>query len=178
MQHTSVRSIGEHPVRQPRIYAPQARAPAIAPADVATSIEDFLHARAIGFRNVWRGAHCLAANSIAKTLLLIDDDAGHALALVAQGRWIDIEAINRRFRRSFHLGGLDDIRRLYPGLPPQALWPTGIAAGVEVFVDDILDRVDEVAFDTTDPRCLTVITGDDFRRISRQAARGSISRPI
>jgi prolyl-tRNA editing enzyme YbaK/EbsC (Cys-tRNA(Pro) deacylase) len=139
------------------------------------TIGTFLRERAIESRHAWRGAHILSGYSVAKNLLLVDGKR-HAQALVSQGRRIDIDALNRLFERDFRLGGIADMLRLYPGVAPQMLWPTGLAAGVEIIVDDTLLALDEIAFDTRDPRCLCVISGADFRRIFRHARRGNISR--
>lgn len=138
------------------------------------TVYGFLQARSVPYRRVWRGAHTLSGDRVAKNLLLVDG-ARHALALVTQGRRIDIEAINRDFLRGFRLGGLGDVNRLFPGMPPQALWPACIDARVELFVDEAFDRLDEVALETHDQRCLVLVDGDDFRRIFRKGRRGRIS---
>ena len=145
------------------------------PIAAVPSVGECLGAHAIAWHHVWRGAHTLSGYSVAKNLLLVEGDR-HAQALVSQGRQVDIDALNRLFGRGFRLGGMADVMRLYPGLPPQTLWPAGLAAGVELFIDDALLGLDEVAFDTRDPRCLAVIGGEDFRRLFRQASQGSISR--
>jgi Ala-tRNA(Pro) deacylase len=139
------------------------------------TIDGFLGARSVACHHAWRQAHTLSGYSVAKNLLLVDGSR-HVQALVSQGRRVDVDAINRLFERGFRLGGMADLMRFYPGLAPQILWPTGIAAGVEIIVDDTLLALDEVAFDTRDPRCLCVITGADFRRLFRHARHGNISR--
>jgi hypothetical protein len=71
---------------------------------------------------------------------------------------------------------MDDIVRLYPGLAPHALWPAALVARVKIFVVDVLVGLDEISFETHDPRCLTVIAGEDFRHAFRHAQYGCITR--
>lgn len=152
----------------------RAAAAALRLPDEPPGVYAFLRGRGIPFRRVWRGAHTLSGDRVAKNLLLVDDRR-HALALVTQGRRIDIAAMNRDFSREFRLGGLGDVSRLFPGMPPQALWPACIDARVELFVDQAFDDLDEVALETHDQRCLVLVDGADFRRIFRKRRRGRIS---
>jgi prolyl-tRNA editing enzyme YbaK/EbsC (Cys-tRNA(Pro) deacylase) len=175
MQRANVHLREEQVIRHRGADAPSAVAAVRPPIPPVFSVDGFLQAQSIGYRHIWRGAHSLSDDGIARNVLLVDG-RHHALALIPQSRLIDIAAINHDAHRHFHLGGVADVVRLYPGLAPQVLWPAGIAARIEIFVDEALVRLDEVAFDTRDPRCLTVIAGEDFRRIFRTARRAGISR--
>lgn len=141
----------------------------------ASNVDTFLHDRGVSYANVWRGAHALPEYCVAKTLLLVDGDR-HALAVIPQSRRIDLAALNEVYGRHFRLGGVGDAVRLFPGTPPQSLLPNGIGTQLETFVDDSLIGLEQVAFETTDPRRLIQIDGRDFCRLFERARCARISR--
>ncbi len=141
----------------------------------ASNVDTFLHAKGVAYANVWRGARSLPDYCVVKTLLLIDGDH-HALAVIPQSRRIDLDALNQVYGRHFRLGGVGDAVRLFPGIPPQSLLPNGIGTRLEAFVDESLIGLEQVAFETNDPRRLVQIDGLDFCRLFERARCARISR--
>ncbi len=111
---------------------------------------------------------------VVKARLLVD--AGrHAVAVIPTNRRLDLAALNQEFGRRFRLGSPADRARLFPGLPAHAMLPAAIDQQVEIFVDQSLVGLREIAFETPDARTLLRIEGEAFTDLFDGAWCGRIS---
>jgi prolyl-tRNA editing enzyme YbaK/EbsC (Cys-tRNA(Pro) deacylase) len=108
----------------------------------------------------------------------IVDDRGHALAIILKSRRIDLQAVNAEFDRSFVLTSRDEIQRLFPERPPRAIPPIGNTEDIETFLDQELVTLDEVYFETEDPRRVVRVDGDAFRQLFYGSWCGRISQGV
>lgn len=119
--------------------------------------------------------HVNHSGQIARTILLADD-RGYALAVIPSDRHVDLAAIEREFGRRLRMARSDEIKRLFPGLPPNALPPIADELQLETFVDQTLVPLTDVCFETADPRRLVRIDGESFRSLLYNAWCGRITR--
>lgn len=114
----------------------------------------------------------IAANSLAKAVLLYDDK-GFVVAVLAGNHLIDLGKLKRLTGRAFRFAGEGEMSVIFRDCDRGAMPPVGAAYGTEVLVEDGLEDGADVYFEAGDHLHLVHMAGPEFARLMKGAAHGS-----
>lgn len=120
----------------------------------------------------------LPAHSLAKGVLVKDENGVMSLAVIPSDRIVDLERISEALGHKADLASETDIARRFDDCDPGAVPPIGNAYGFRVLLDERLTKEDEVYLEAGDHHGLVHVKGDEFRRLMGGARSGVFSREI
>ena len=118
----------------------------------------------------------LPAHSLAKGVLLKDENGVLSLAVIPSDRSADLERISETLGHKAELASEADVEKRFDDCDPGAVPPIGNAYALRVLLDERLAKEDEVYLEAGDHHGLVHVKGDEFRRLMGGARRGTFSR--
>ena len=118
----------------------------------------------------------LPARSLAKGVVLKDENGVLSLAVVPSDRAVDLECISKALEHKAELASESDIARNFDDCDEGAIPPIGNAYALRVLLDERLTKEDEVYLEAGDHRGLVHVKGDEFRRLMGGARCAAFSR--
>jgi Ala-tRNA(Pro) deacylase len=114
---------------------------------------------------------------LAKPVVIEDDDRYMVIVIPASHR-LKFTALHRALGRQCGLATEQEVEALFDDCERGAVPALAQAYGLDVFVDDALLGLDDVYFEAGDHVELVHLSGDDFRRLMRDAAHGAYGEQI
>ncbi len=114
--------------------------------------------------------------SLAKAVLLEDDDGTCVLAAMPSSHSLAIEQVSRQYKRSYHRASQERLRKVFDDCAPDAIPAAGQAFSVETLCDDELFEAPFVCIESGDHEALIKLPQDQFRRLMMNVRHGHISR--
>ena len=118
----------------------------------------------------------LPANSLAKGVLLKDENGILSLAVIPSDRTVDLGRVSEALGHKAELASENDVARRFDDCDEGAVPPIGNAYGFRVLLDERLAKEDEVYLEAGDHHGLVHVKGDEFRRLMGGARNGAFSR--
>lgn len=109
--------------------------------------------------------------NIVKPVLLKSGKAS-LMAIVRGDQNVDLEAINRLFKREFEFCSVDEIQELMPSCDPQALPPLAEPYGLRAIQDKAIDAMDKIYFATGVAGLFISAEAEDFVRLNENTWKG------
>lgn len=109
--------------------------------------------------------------NIVKPVLLKSGKAS-LMAIVRGDQNVDLEAINRLFKREFEFCSVDEIQELMPACDPQALPPLAEPYGLRAIQDKAIDAMDKIYFATGVAGLFISAEAEDFVRLNENTWKG------
>lgn len=116
-------------------------------------------------------------DQLAKCVLL-EDAAGHLMAIIPATHKLDLGVLRRQLNRSLGLATEEELSVLFSDCDRGAIPPLGKAYGIDAIVDESLISAPDVYFEGGDHCALVHVSGEDFRRLLRDAPRGLFSHRL
>ena len=101
---------------------------------------------------------------IAKAVIAKDAN-GYAMVVIPAANWVDIEHLRKELNRDLHLATEEELAELFDDCETGAVPPLGPAYGIETFLDQSLNSLANVYFESGDHMNLIHTSGDDFRNL-------------
>ena len=114
-------------------------------------------------------------DSIAKAVVLKDEDESHLLAVVPASCHINFGDLTRWLGRHVHLAPESEAESLFPDCEPGAVPALAPAYGLRAIVDEQLMGKDEIYLEGGDHKTLVKLSGPDFFEILADARSGVFS---
>lgn len=124
---------------------------------------------------VAHNAH-LPPSSLAKGVLLKDENGILSLAVIPSDRVVDLTRTGKALKHKTELASEADIVGRFDDCDPGAVPPIGNAYALRVLLDERLIKEDEVYLESGDHHGLVHVKGDEFRRLMGGAKNGAFSR--
>lgn len=152
---------------------------------IATTVRDYLaeldvvydiveHAASMTSLETAHRAH-LPAHSLAKGVLLRDENGILSLAVVPSDRIVDLAQCSETLGHKAEIATESDISRRFDDCEPGAVPPIGNAYALNVLLDESLMSEDEVYLEAGDHHGLVHVKGEEFRRLMGGARTGPFS---
>jgi len=119
-------------------------------------------------------ASSVPAEKVAKAVLL-DTDDDYLLAVLPSDRRVELSELRSELGRKPRLASEEEIKSLFSDCDVGALPPTGY--GLQVIVDDAIERQPDVYFEAGDHASLVHMKHDEFSRVMKGARHGQFSEP-
>lgn len=117
----------------------------------------------------------LPAQSLAKGVLLKDENKILSLAVVPSDRNVDLKLAGEALGHDVEIATESDVAKRFDDCEPGAVPPIGNAYALRVLLDDRLTKEDEVYLESGDHHELVHVKGDEFRRLMGGARTGPFS---
>lgn len=114
---------------------------------------------------------------LAKAVVLKDVD-GYLLVVAPSDYHVELEVLNRQFKRDMVMAEEDEFRQLFPDCELGAVPPIGFAYGVDTVWDTSLGDKESVWFEAGDHESLVQLSGRQFHELMAPAERGQFSHHI
>jgi Ala-tRNA(Pro) deacylase len=108
--------------------------------------------------------------------VVVRDEHGLAVALIAGDTWLDLEALKGETGRDFRLDDASELTHLFPDCAEGAVPAIAPAYGLETFIDDALTTLATLYFEAGDHRHLVHIGGEDLMQLLTGVRRGHFGR--
>lgn len=106
---------------------------------------------------------------LAKAVLLEDDDGRYLLAIIPANRHVDLGKLHQQYKIRLGLATEAELKNVFDDCEPGAVPPIGEAYGVDVMLDDSLEKCPDIYFESGDHVNLIHISGRDFRQLIPRA---------
>ena len=116
------------------------------------------------------------AEQLAKAVLL-DADGEYLVAVLPAAHRIRIQDLRSELGQRPRLASEDEIDQVFDDCAMGSVPPLGHAYGVDMIVDDSIERQPDVYFEAGDHQTLVHMSHDDFARLIGPARHGSFSEP-
>lgn len=113
-------------------------------------------------------AALIPESRVAKSVVL-EDDSGYVLAVIGSNHTLDVDSLSVALGRNLRLASEQKLAALFHDCLPGAVPPVGSAYGVPTVWDDSLGDRRDIYFEAGDHRTLVHMTGEDFRKLMRDA---------
>lgn len=117
----------------------------------------------------------LPAESLAKGVLLKDENKVLSLAVVPSDRNVDLSLAGQALGHDVEIATETDVARRFDDCEPGAVPPIGNAYALRVLLDERLTKQEEVYLEAGDHHELVHVKGDEFRRLMGGAKTGPFS---
>ncbi len=117
----------------------------------------------------------LPARSLAKGVLLKDENKVLSLAVVPSDRNVDLKRAGTALGHDVEIATETDVTKRFDDCEPGAVPPIGNAYALRVLLDERLTTQDEVYLEAGDHHELVHVKGDEFRRLMGGAKTGPFS---
>ncbi|MGO4573962.1 aminoacyl-tRNA deacylase [Microvirga sp. 2TAF3] len=118
----------------------------------------------------------VSGNSLVKGIVLSTDD-GYMLAILPASRHIQLSDLRTELGHEVHLATEQEIEEVFRDCDRGAIPPVGACYGLNVIIDDSLDRHSDLYFEAGDHATLVHMKGVEFARLNPNAQHGSFSTP-
>lgn len=115
---------------------------------------------------------------MAKAVLIDLPDDDRLLAVLASDRRIDLDDLRTELDEKPRLADEAEIVQIFDDCEPGAVPPLGHGYGVEMIVDDFLEREPDIFFEAGDHRSLVHMEQAEFRRLTEHARHGTFTTPV
>lgn len=129
-----------------------------------------------GSMQTTQAAH-IPGDKMAKSVVL-EEDGDYIVAVLPATRHLQLGAVHRQFDRRLGLATEREVADLFTDCDLGAVPALGQAYGLDVVWDESLSELPDVYFEAGDHRALVHMTGEDFRRLLRDAPHGRFSEHI
>jgi Ala-tRNA(Pro) deacylase len=116
----------------------------------------------------------IAADKMAKGIVL-RRNGGYMLAVLPASHHIRLDELRRQVGDDITLANEDEIARLFRDCARGAVPPIGECYGLEVIVDDGIERQPEVYLESGDHETLIHMSREQFAQLNAQAMHGCFS---
>ncbi len=123
--------------------------------------------------NVAKSAH-IPAEKMVKAVILHDEE-GYVMALVSGDHHVRIHNVNKKLHRHLSLAKEEELRDLFTDCETGAIPPVGEAYEIPVVIDEDLENLEDVFIEAGTHSDLLHLSGEDFRKLVKQARHGQIS---
>nr|MDJ0881513.1 YbaK/EbsC family protein [Gammaproteobacteria bacterium] len=120
-----------------------------------------------------KSAH-IPAEKMVKAVILGDDD-GYVMALVSGDHHVKIHNVNKKLHRNLALVKEDELHDLFADCETGAIPPLGEAYNIPVVIDDDLEHLEDVFIEAGTHSDLLHLSGEDFRKLMKEAKHAQIS---
>ncbi len=120
----------------------------------------------------------LPANSLAKGVLLKDENGTLTLAVIPASHVVDLEQVSDTLNHDAEIAPEKDVVNKFDDCDRGAVPPFGNAYALRVLLDEKLTKEEEVYLEAGDHHGLIHVKGDEFQRLMSGAKNGTFSRPI
>jgi Ala-tRNA(Pro) deacylase len=108
--------------------------------------------------------------------VLLEDERGYLLAILASSRRIDRRALRRQLGRELELASEAELALVFADCEPGAVPAMGPAYGLPVLIDDSLDARSDLYFESGNHEELIQMQQRDFMQLLAGARRAHFSR--
>lgn len=119
----------------------------------------------------------IPGDQLAKSVIL-EDELGYLMAVIPATHHIELGAISQQLHRRLGLATESELSMLFNDCELGAIPPVGNAYGVKMIMDDSLNDMSDVYFESGDHTDVIRVRGDDFRNLNRNAIHGHFSRHL
>lgn len=113
----------------------------------------------------------VSADRVAKAVVLKGRD-GYLLTVVPASRQVMLDAVGGWLHEPVSLASEAEIAPLFPDCEPGAVPPVAAAYGLRALVDENLNGLSDVYFESGDHRSLVHLSGKQFNKLMQNAPRG------
>jgi len=125
---------------------------------------------------LWHDQHL--RNVGAAKAVLLEDDKGRILAVIAADTLLDLNAVNRQLGRELHATGQDAVRQFCDTHSLQTVPALPKLAGLPTLVDKQLLSRESLLLDSGDDEQLLHVDRDDFQQVLEDAIICDIATPL
>lgn len=151
---------------------------------IANRLREFMDGAGVVYGEVAHGeamttAGCAQAahvpgRQVAKPVV-IHHETGYVLAVVPSTHRVELSTLQELLDRRLGLASEPEIAKLFDDCATGAVPPIGAAYGVPTYLDESLDKAEDLYFEGGDHRTLVHVSRDGFRRLTRDAKRARFS---
>lgn len=123
-----------------------------------------------------RAAH-VPGERVAKPVV-VHHELGYVVAVVPSTHRVELGTLQNVLDRRLGLATENEVAKLFDDCDYGAIPPIGAAYGVPVVLDESLDDVPDVYFEGGDHATLVHVSGEAFRKLTKDARRARISHPV
>lgn len=113
-------------------------------------------------------------DQLAKAVILKDHEK-YAMAILPATHRLDLGVLRQQTMRDFGLATEDEISNLFSDCEIGAIPPVGQPYDLPMFMEESLDRLDEVYFEAGDHDQLIHMSGSEFQRLTAESNRQHFS---
>lgn len=110
--------------------------------------------------------------------IMLSDGQNYMLAVLPASHHLRLSDLKGELGQELHLASEDEVGRVFRDCDRGAIPPVGACYGLDVIIDDSMDRQDDLYFEGGDHTTLVHMKGPDFARLNPQAQHGSFSERI
>jgi Ala-tRNA(Pro) deacylase len=133
------------------------------------------HQRTLSSLRTAEACH-IPGDRLAKGVVL-RDSGGYWLAVLPASRQVRLSDLKTSLGDQVDLASEQEIEQVFPDCERGAVPPVGACYGLDVIVDDSLDRQSDVYFEGGDHATLVHMSRDEFARLNGSARHGSFTGP-
>jgi Ala-tRNA(Pro) deacylase len=121
------------------------------------------HRHSVSSLNTAHTAHIPAKNLVKSVLL--HDEQGYMMALVASNRYVYISKLNDLLNRRLELASEEECRELFNDCESGAIPPVGTAYGIQTVIDRDLQDCGEIYIESGNHEDLIHMSGEAFHKL-------------
>ncbi|MBR0680672.1 aminoacyl-tRNA deacylase [Roseomonas eburnea] len=151
---------------------------------IANRLREFLDGAGVNYGEVAHSEAMTSAGSahaahvpgrqVAKPVV-IHHETGYVLAVVPSTHRVELSTLQEILDRRLGLASEQEIAKLFDDCATGAVPPIGAAYGVPTYLDESLDKVEDLYFEAGDHRTLVHVSGEAFRALTKDARRARFS---
>ncbi|UCE89542.1 MAG: YbaK/EbsC family protein [Pseudomonadota bacterium] len=107
--------------------------------------------------------------------VILEDETGYLMAVIPATHWLEIGVLSHQLERRLGLATESEISTLFDDCDIGAIPPLGQAWGMDVIIDDSLQKCDDIYFEAGDHTELVHMRGKDFEKLLAEKAHGTFS---
>ena len=116
----------------------------------------------------------VSGDRVAKAIVL-KRDGGYVLAIMPASHHLDLSRLQTRVGNAVAMANETEIKRLFVDCAGGAVPAIGACYGLDLIIDDSIDRQPEIYMEAGDHQTLLHISGRQFARLTANAMRGRFS---
>jgi Ala-tRNA(Pro) deacylase len=133
------------------------------------------HPRTVTSVGSAHAAH-VPGNRVAKPVV-VHHELGYILAVVPSTHRVELDTLQSILDRRLGLATEDEVARLFTDCELGAIPPVGVAYSVPVILDKSLADAPDLYFEGGDHATLVHVSGEAFRRLTKDARQARFSHP-
>jgi Ala-tRNA(Pro) deacylase len=120
----------------------------------------------------------VSGRRLAKGVVVEDTEGNYLMAVIPANRHLDLTRLHHQLDRHVGLATEDELLELFPDCEPGAVPPLGAAYGLEMIVDEDLEKEPEIFLEGGFHDDVIQMSGLDFSKLIVDTPDGNISRPM
>ncbi len=120
----------------------------------------------------------VSGRQLAKGVVVEDTEGNYLLAVIPANRHLDLTSLHHQLDRHVGLATETELSELFPDCEPGAVPPLGAAYGLEMIVDENLEKEPEIFLEGGFHDDVIHMSGLDFSKLIVDTPDGKISRPM